>query len=226
MQAPGFLSNPLPIAVRAPIFLSSPHERPHGTRRIHSAMRRVPGMMLSVASPHVDLDAKCLATLGIMQVEPNKTRMGARFAKHLSPKIYMRARVAKQPTVELTRGLAPLSTSLPNPARFGLIMPARLCERVRESPSPRCRQGDSHDTFPKHPLPLASGIPTLTGFARGTRGGQRHPGRNAGPGRTRRTLHSLDALPLPHGTPAPPAEQVLRPWNDDATAQPPPVPDP
>jgi hypothetical protein len=116
VQAPGFLNNPLPIAVRAPIFLSSPHERPHGTRRIHSAMRRVPGMMLSVASPHVDLDAKCLATLGLMQVEPNKTRM--------------RARVAKQPTVELTRRLAPLSTSLPKPARFGLIMPARLCERV------------------------------------------------------------------------------------------------
>jgi hypothetical protein len=36
-----------------------------------------------------------------MQVEPNKTRMGARFAKHLSPQIYMRARFVKQLSVEL-----------------------------------------------------------------------------------------------------------------------------
>ena len=64
-------------------------------------MHRVSGMMLIVASPHVDLDAKCFSALGLMQVEPNKTRMGARFAKHLSPKIYMRARFVKQPTVEL-----------------------------------------------------------------------------------------------------------------------------
>lgn len=76
MRTPGFLSNPLPIAVRAPIFLSSPREQPHGTRRGYRAMRGVPGTMLSAASPHVDLDARGLATLGLMQVEPKKSAWG------------------------------------------------------------------------------------------------------------------------------------------------------
>lgn len=76
MRAPGFLSNPLPTAVRAPIFLSSPRERPHETRRGCRAMRRVPGTMLSAASPHVDLDARGLATLGLMQVEPKNSHGG------------------------------------------------------------------------------------------------------------------------------------------------------